>query len=115
MMIDADVRAVAHDFGLDPALLQAVVTAEGNILKAVQCSIPTVQTRSEALRILARSAAHAMTDYIKSSDQYRAEFVAFWGDRWAPVGAANDPKGLNANWIQNVRKLWAAGAEGMRA
>ena len=31
-------------------------------------------------------------------------FVDFFRDRWAPVGAGNDPKGLNKNWNDNVRK-----------
>src|SRR5690606_6004226 len=27
--------------------------------------------------------------------------------RYCPVGAANDPTGLNANWLRNVRLLYA--------
>ena len=27
--------------------------------------------------------------------------------RWAPVGAKNDPKGLNKNWAKNVKKFMA--------
>ena len=37
-----------------------------NIVRAVQCSIPTVVTRVQALRVTARSAAHAMCDWIKA-------------------------------------------------
>ena len=67
MKIDPDVRAIAKDASnsqVFAALLQAVVTAEGNILRAVQCSVPSVTTREQALRILARSAVHAMTDFL---------------------------------------------------
>jgi hypothetical protein len=107
MRIDADVMAVAKDFGLDPSLLQAVVNAEGNIVRAVQSSIPTVKTREEALKITARSAAHAMSDWIKSGGEDRQDaFIAFWAKRWAPPGAANDPKNLNVNWESNVDRLW---------
>lgn len=28
-------------------------------------------------------------------------------DRWAPLGAANDPKGLNPGWARNVRHVMA--------
>ncbi len=35
-----------------------------------------------------------------------AAFVTYLGASWAPVGAANDPRGLNANWVGNVRRLW---------
>jgi hypothetical protein len=104
MRIDPDVRAVAKDFGLDPQLLQAVVKAEGNILKAVQCSVPSVKTRAAALRILARSAVHALNDYVRANSA--APFIAFWAARWAPVGATNDPKGLNIHWASNVAQLW---------
>lgn len=102
--IDADVRVVARQFGLDPRLLQAVVRSEGDILRAVQCSIPSVKTRHDALVITARSAVHAMSDYLKTHTA--PEFVAFWGARWAPEGAKNDPTHLNANWPVNVLRLW---------
>jgi hypothetical protein len=102
--IDPDVRRVANRFGLDPKLLQAVVKAEGNIIKAVQCSFPNVTTTEQALDITCRSAVHAMSDYIKQTDP--EGFVAFWGARWAPRGVDNDPTDLNANWPQNVQRLW---------
>lgn len=105
MTLDPDVRGIAARFGLDPTLVQAVVNAEGNILAAVQCSIPSVQTREKAIDVLCRSAVHALCDYLTSTGE-RGPFVDFWGARWAPIGAANDPKGLNANWATNVKALW---------
>ena len=104
MTIDADVKRIAREFGVDAALIQAVVIAEGDILRAVQCSLPTIATREEALRVTCRSAAHALSDYVKANAG--PAFVAFWGNRWAPVGAANDPVNLNKNWPKNVRKGW---------
>lgn len=102
--IDPDVRRIARRFGLDPALIQAVVRAEGDIIKAVQCSFPKVTTLDEALDITCRSATHALSDYVKALDA--DGFVEFWGGRWAPKGAGNDPKALNAHWAPNVRRLW---------
>jgi hypothetical protein len=106
MTIEMDVRNVAADFGIDAALIQAVVNAEGNIVKAVQCSIPSVTTREQALRVLCRSAVHAMSDWVRNDPARREAYVQFFGARWAPVGVANDPKGLNANWVPNVTDLW---------
>jgi len=106
LVIDIDVLKMAKHFGLDPTLAQAVVKAEGNILKAVQCSVPTVTTREQALDVLCRSAVHALSDYVKANPDRINEFVAFWGARWAPEGAANDPQGLNAHWVKNVQLLW---------
>lgn len=104
MTIEPDVRAVARYFGIDARLIQAVVQAEGNIVKAVQCSFPSVHTRDEALRILCRSAVHAMSDFIQ---QRQAEdFVSFWAARWAPTNVANDPTHLNENWPVNVFAGW---------
>lgn len=102
--IDSDVARIAKHFGVDPRLIQAVVVAEGNILRAVQMSIPSVSTREQALEITCRSAAHALSDFTKASDPDR--FVAFWADRWAPQGAENDPTKLNQFWGMNVLKGW---------
>ena len=107
MIIANDVAFVARDFGIDAALLQAVVNAEGNIIKAVQCSVPSVTTREQALRITARSAVHAMSDWIKGGGEERQDaFIAFWAARWAPQGASNDPNNLNEHWASNVDRLW---------
>lgn len=104
MHIDDDVAAKAKQFGIDPALIQAVVNAEGNIVKAVQCSLPSIKTRDDALTVLCRSAAHALSDYVKAN--HKESFVQFWGQRWAPVGASNDPLHLNEHWPVNVNRLW---------
>lgn len=34
------------------------------------------------------------------------DFIHFLGNRYCPVGAENDPTGLNKHWITNV-KMWA--------
>ncbi len=34
------------------------------------------------------------------------DFIAFLGKRWAPVGAENDPEGLNRYWVDNVRYFY---------
>jgi hypothetical protein len=34
------------------------------------------------------------------------DFIAFLGKRWAPIGAENDPKGLNKFWVDNVRYFY---------
>jgi len=104
MKIDDDVHLIAKRFGIDPQLIQAVVNAEGDILKAVRCSLPNTKDRAAALDITCRSAVHAMSDFVKAG---QAEtFVTFWSRRWAPDGADNDPTHLNANWPRNVLKLW---------
>jgi hypothetical protein len=104
MKIDADVALIAARWGLSPALLQAIVIAEGDIVKAVRCSVP-VTTRAQALEVLARSTTHRMQEYVAAHDP--RGFVEYFASQWAPVGAANDPTNLNANWPRNVLRLWA--------
>ena len=35
----------------------------------------------------------------------KGDFITFLGNRYCPVGAENDPTGLNKHWIHNVKKL----------
>lgn len=105
MTLDADVITTAKRWGLDPKLLQAVVHAEGDILKAVQKSLPKTQTRQDALEITCRSCVHAMRDFLVEY-HFGQTFVTYWGHRWCPPNAANDPRGLNGNWVRNVALDW---------
>ena len=103
MTIDTDVAQVAAEFNLDPKLVQSVVRQEGNILRAVQCSEPTVATREEALRVLCRSLVHRLWEFAAQSP---VAFVTYFGSKWAPVGVANDPTELNVHFVPNVTQFW---------
>jgi len=111
MIIEPDVRATAKDFGLTERFVrfaQAVVEAEGggdHIIRAVQMSKPSVNTRDAALRVLCRSIVHRVCDYGVADDTGLDDFVDYFGGFWAPINVANDPHGLNKNWIPNVQKL----------
>lgn len=109
MVIDADVKRIAKRFGAPAELIQSVVKAEGNIVKAVECSTkldPNRDKREQALEITCRSAAHALFDFVQQGGAGAAAFVDFWAQRWAPVGASNDPTSLNKHWPVNVKKFW---------
>jgi len=108
--IDPDVQAIAEQFSNAPAFVhfvQAIVDAEGPgdaIVRAVQCSDGSVTTRQKAIEVVCRSAVHRAFDYLLNT--HPNEFVLYMGSYWAPVGVANDPTHLNANWSTNVAKLW---------
>ena len=36
------------------------------------------------------------------------DFISYLGATYCPVGASNDPKGLNMNWIRNVRSIYGS-------
>ena len=101
-----DVYAMAKQYGEDPTLLQAIDTQEGDILQAVRCGVPSCKDRAEALAITCKSLNHRRREFLNHlGPQAEAKFIAYFGSLWAPIGAANDPKGLNKNWIPNVLKL----------
>lgn len=102
---DPDVVKTARFFGVDPALIQGVIAAEGGrdaLVRAVKCSLPGIQTFEQALAVTCRSAARALSDFVKTDASKRRDFLRFWGARWAPEGAANDPTHLNQHWPKNV-------------
>ena len=35
----------------------------------------------------------------------KGDFLEFLANRYAPIGAENDPKNLNKNWLPNLRKI----------
>jgi hypothetical protein len=109
MIIEPDVASVSRSFAGSsvnfPRILEAMCKAEGPdpdaIVRAARCSTP-VKDRTEALEIAARSLTHAMADFI--SKNCLEMFIVQFGATWAPVGATNDPTGLNKNWPINVLK-----------
>jgi hypothetical protein len=110
MTIAPDVKLVAVRWGLPPEWVQAVVLAEGDghaFVRAVQCSVPTVQNRAQALEVLCRSLTHRSADWAATAglSEGLSAFWSYFASKWCPVGADNDPHGLNANWLPNVRKL----------
>lgn len=42
---------------------------------------------------------HARRDFVGG------DFITFLGNRYCPIGASNDPTGLNKNWVKNVKRL----------
>ena len=114
-------------FYLDPfsALLDAMIQAEGGpdaFVKAVQCSLPEVQHLEEAIaracktvrNLAATCPANPLMMVPRvGSDPWTQEamprrlavtdaFISSLAAKWAPIGAANDPHGLNRNWEANV-------------
>lgn len=36
----------------------------------------------------------------------KGDFIAYLGSKYAPIGADNDPTGLNAHWVGNVSRFY---------
>ena len=88
--------------------VQAIYIAEGGAkaqypygIRSVSCE--TIQECERIARNTVRNNIRRYRDYGK--DQH-AGYLEFLGSRYCPTqGAANDPKGLNKNWIKNVKKI----------
>ena len=109
ILSSVDLRA--KQWGLPAALVQAVVSAEGGeqaIIKAVKCSLPGVDDLYTALSVVCRSLTHRMWEYVSiGQGPANAEgFLAYFASKWAPLGVANDPTNLNANWPKNAIAIY---------
>jgi len=58
-------------------------------------------------------AGWAAATIVKNRDRWngKGDFIDFLGSRYCPVGAENDPNGLNKNWTSNVKR-WAEKLKG---
>jgi hypothetical protein len=89
------IASSSHAFTVDD-YCRAILKAEGKWTYGIK-SVP-VKSKVEAYRICRKTVIHAAQDF-----KGRGDFVTFLGSRYCPVGAKNDPTGLNINWTQNVR------------
>ena len=97
-----------HGVSLDKfkqLMANAVKTAENNKKNFGVLSVKTANPNG----VLARSVSNNLqrfetgktpAPWIKDKPP---KFVDFMADRWAPIGAKNDPNNLNKNWAPNVR------------
>ena len=81
---------------LIPYMHKAVKTAEGN----KNLGVLSVKTKNPG-KVLDNSIKNNYLRWLQAGSPGR--FVDFMQQRWAPIGAANDPENLNVNWAPNVR------------
>lgn len=94
-------------YGVDPYLLVAISGAESSYGKHINGSYnpfgwgPGIHFNSWG------QAINAVASGLKKGyyDQGRKTIAAI-GAKWAPIGASNDPTGLNNNWVKNVSSLY---------
>jgi hypothetical protein len=65
---------------------------------------------NKAANNLDKQAGWAACTIVKNRDRWnktdkKIDFITFLGSKYCPVGASNDPTGLNKNWVKNV-KTW---------
>ena len=97
--------------GIDPRLLLAIAAHETQLetyapARAIHNPFglgPGMVFTSDAAAIA--RAARTLDAYYVQEGRIRIDTI---GPKWAPIGAANDPKGLNRHWVGGVSTQYAA-------
>lgn len=105
---------IAQDKGIDARLLAAIRKAEnggpGREFGIVSTSAPTyLDQASIAANTIRNNVARyeAERGYTAAvNGRYTEEFIGYLSGVYAPIGAANDPTGLNVNWFRNVNNFY---------
>lgn len=88
-------------------LATAILHAEGNSNYGILTHYKHTSYRQACIN----TCKHAWKDYSASvgtwprngSNASEMAYLAYLANRYCPVGALNDPTGLNKNWLTNVR------------
>lgn len=113
---DAVLKEVAQRTGIDPRFLQALRRAEnggpGREFGVVSVPAPTYEDQA---RVAAETVRRNVERFEQTGGQavdpisgrYTEEFIRFFSNRYAPIGATNDPNGLNRYHARNLIRLYA--------
>jgi hypothetical protein len=78
-------------------IANAIYKAEGGAKTRHPYGILTKYKHTTPKQACLNTIAHARRDF------QGGDFISFLGSRYCPVGALNDPRGLNKNWVRNVK------------
>ena len=94
----------------DSALADAIYRAEGGVRAQYPYGVRSIDTHGDAAyarRITLNSIRNNRRRWETAGNP--GSFLEFMARRWAPVGAGNDPDGLNRHFVKNVRFFLGAG------
>lgn len=101
--IPANAQIIQPAIPTADAMCDAIYLAEGGEKAKKPYGVLSVPCDSEAsCRQICLNSHRNNIKRFYNQDKYD-DFVEFFGTRWAPVGAKNDPTGLNRNWVKNVK------------
>jgi hypothetical protein len=107
MIINPTVAKVCNQWKINPNNIQAMIQAEGGneaFIRAVRIGVSYVGTFEEAVDVACRTYSHKLNDFMELDSERFRKWINYLGSKWAPIGAMNDPHGLNKNWVPNVLK-----------
>ena len=87
------------------AVVEAIYLAEGGTMAVKPYGILSVpcSDKADCRKVCYNTVRNNYWRWVKAGR--RGEYLAFLARRYCPVGASNDPHGLNRNWLNNVRGL----------
>jgi hypothetical protein len=83
------------------ALVTAIGMAENSTNRPYGIMAKRKLTEAEARRWCENTVNHRLADWVKAGKP--GDFIEYLSKTYAPIGASNDPKGLNRNWVKNVK------------
>jgi len=87
----------------DVQIVDAIYRAEGGKKAQFPYGIRSIKCEGEAeCRQICLNTVRNNRKRFAKQTKY-TDFIAFLGSRYCPVGAENDPHGLNNHWVKNVR------------
>jgi hypothetical protein len=92
----------AEDVYTTEQIANAIYVAEGGAKTKHPYGILAHYKNTTARQACINTIKHAQKDFNGQGD-----FIVFLGSRYCPVGASNDPRGLNKNWVRNVKVILA--------
>ena len=87
----------------DEQIVNAIYQAEGAEKATYLYGIRSVSYKDEAeARRICFNTVRNNRIRFKKQDRYN-DYLSFLVSRYCPIGAENDPNGLNRHWLKNVR------------
>ena len=87
------------------ALIEAIYYAEGgsNAKKPFGILSVSCEGYKDCRKICHNTVRNNIGRWKRANSENPISYLQFLAGRYAPVGASNDPGGLNHNWLRNVR------------
>ena len=88
-------------------IINAIYKAEGGDNAQYPYGIRSIKcgSKESCYKICRNTVINNRKRFAEYGHKTHADFISFLASRYCPVGAGNDPKGLNKHWIKNVRYL----------
>ena len=90
-------------------LADAIYLAEGGAKTSHPYGILAKYKHTTPRQACLNTIKHKYGDWVKFGSN--GDFIEYLGSKYAPINCANDPTGLNRNWVKNVKRLYRTGLD----